>query len=89
MARAALIDLPVGEIMTRWPSTIGVFIDLELHCIGCPISPFHTLVEAADEHGLGADELTAAVEGEIARSEATDSPVSGRRRSAAIGARRR
>ncbi|MBI4922352.1 MAG: DUF1858 domain-containing protein [Devosia nanyangense] len=89
MAGATLIDLSVGEIMTRWPATIGVFIDLELHCIGCPISPFHTLVEAAEEHGLAVETLTDAIEGEIARSGTTDSPASGRRRSAAIGAHRR
>ena len=89
MARDALIDLSVGEIMTRWPATIGVFIDLELHCIGCPISPFHTLVEAAEEHGLAVETLTAAVAGEIARSGTTGNPASGRRRSAAIGGRRR
>lgn len=54
-------DLTVGEIMHRWPSTIGVFIDLQLHCIGCPIGIFHTLADAADEHGVRLEELVAEV----------------------------
>ena len=59
-------DLTVDEIMRRWPSTIGVFIDLQLHCIGCPIGIFHTLSDAAIEHGIGledlADEVSAAID---------------------------
>jgi hybrid cluster-associated redox disulfide protein len=54
-------DLTVREIMLRWPSTIGVFIDLHLHCIGCPIGVFHTLADAAHEHGIELAELVAEV----------------------------
>lgn len=61
-------DLTVGEIMNRWPSTIGVFIDLQLHCIGCPIGMFHTLADAAHEHGVGlaglAAEVSIAIDGD-------------------------
>lgn len=51
-----LVDLSLEEIMSRWPGTIRMFLDRRMHCVGCPIAPFHTLVEAAEEHGL---ELTA------------------------------
>ncbi len=47
-----LVDLSVAEIMSRWPPTIRVFLDRRMHCVGCPIAPFHTLVDAAEEHGL-------------------------------------
>ena len=50
-------DLTVDEIMRQWPSTIGVFIDLQLHCIGCPIGIFHTLPDAALEHGIALEDL--------------------------------
>lgn len=70
MRSGPIIDLSVGEIMANWPSTIRIFIAHRMHCVGCPISPFHTLVDAAEEHHLPTDELVAAIEAEIARGPA-------------------
>lgn len=53
------IDWSVGEIMAAWPQTIGVFIARGLHCVGCPISPFHTASDAALEHGQDEASLVA------------------------------
>ena len=33
----------VDDVMRRWPSTIRVFIDFGMHCVGCPIATFHTV----------------------------------------------
>ncbi|MEQ8399562.1 MAG: DUF1858 domain-containing protein [Roseitalea porphyridii] len=52
-------DLPLDELMARWPETIGVFIDHRLLCIGCLIAPFHTVVDACREHGVDEDTLRA------------------------------
>lgn len=65
MRGGIIIDLSVGEIMARWPSTIRVFIAYRMHCVGCPISPFHTLVDAAEEHRNDLEDLCVAVEAEI------------------------
>lgn len=67
MRRSGLDDLTVAEIMTNWPSTIRLFVAWRLHCVGCPISPFHTLVDAAAEHGREVEGLSAAVAAEIDR----------------------
>jgi hybrid cluster-associated redox disulfide protein len=77
-------DLCVAEIMHRWPSTIGVFIDLHMHCIGCPIGTFHTLADAAEEHGLVLDDLAAEVSAAI-DGETRAGPERVRRRSAEAG----
>lgn len=53
--------LTVGEIMSRWPATIGVFLRYRMNCVGCPISGFHTLVDACDEHELDLDAVLAAL----------------------------
>lgn len=78
-------DLCVSEIMERWPTTIGVFIDYGMHCIGCPIGVFHTLSDAADEHGIPLKvlerEIAAAI-GEATRA----GPARARHRSARAGA---
>lgn len=51
----------VGEVMAAWPATIRVFIDFRMGCIGCPISGFHTVDDACNEHGVDADEFLAAL----------------------------
>jgi len=70
MAGMDLYDLSVGEIMTQWPETIGVFIAFNLHCIGCPIAVFHTLPDAAEEHGSDLGDLMLEIEGAIAGARA-------------------
>jgi len=64
------LDWSVGEIMAEWPQTIRVFLDSGLHCVGCPISPFHSLAEAAAEHGQKFESLEAAVAAVIATARA-------------------
>lgn len=78
-------DLCVAEVMRRWPTTIGVFIDLHMHCIGCPIATFHTLAEAANEHALSLDMLMAEISAAIDEA-TTRGPERVRRRSAPGGA---
>ncbi len=45
-------DLPLSELMSRWPKTIAVFNRHKMLCVGCLISPFHTIVDACAEYGL-------------------------------------
>ena len=42
----------VDEVMQRWPSTVRVFLDFRMHCVGCPIATFHSVEEACSEHGI-------------------------------------
>jgi hybrid cluster-associated redox disulfide protein len=42
----------VDDVMRRWPSTIRVFIEFRMHCVGCPIATFHSVEEACSEHGI-------------------------------------
>lgn len=77
-----LSQLCVADIMSRWPQTITVFMELHMYCVGCPIGIFHTIEDAALEHGLEQAEL-------LARIEAAIGPIpdgDGLRRSAPAGA---
>jgi len=38
--------------MREWPATIRVILDHGLLCVGCPIALFHTVADAAREHGV-------------------------------------
>lgn len=53
--------MSISEIMRFWPSTVRVFLDRGMLCVGCPIGGFHTLANAAFEHGLDLDELELAI----------------------------
>jgi hybrid cluster-associated redox disulfide protein len=45
-------EMTVDSVMHRWPSTIRVFLDFGMHCVGCPIATFHSVDEACTEHGI-------------------------------------
>ncbi len=48
-------DLPLEDLMTRWPETIKVFTRHKMLCVGCMIGPFHTVLDACAEYGLEVD----------------------------------
>ena len=45
-------EMTVDTVMRRWPSTIRVFVDFGMRCVGCPIATFHSVDEACSEHGI-------------------------------------
>lgn len=42
----------VDDIMTRWPTSVSVFLRHRMACPGCVMAPFMTVREAAREYGL-------------------------------------
>lgn len=52
---APAAETAVDEIMRRWPSTIRVFLDFGMRCVGCPIAAFHSIDEACEEHDVNAE----------------------------------
>ena len=52
----------VGDVMNAEPTTIRVFLEFQMGgCVGCPVSAFHTVDDACQEHGLNRDEFLAAL----------------------------
>jgi len=45
-------DQEVDGVMRQWPSTIRVFLEHGMHCVGCPIACFHSVEDACREHGV-------------------------------------
>ena len=48
-------DLPLNELMARWPETIAVFLRHKMLCVGCMVNPFHTVLDACEEYNLSVD----------------------------------
>lgn len=45
-------DMPLQVMFNRWPATASVFLAHRMLCFGCPITPFHTVIDASLEYGL-------------------------------------
>jgi len=45
-------DLPIEDLLAAFPDCVAVFLRHRMLCVGCPITPFHTVVDACAEHGV-------------------------------------
>lgn len=52
-------DLPLSDVMRYWPQTISVFTRHKMLCVGCLISPFHTVIDACAEYHLNEGDFLA------------------------------
>ncbi len=50
-------DSVIGDILDADPSTAPFFLEMGMHCLGCPASRGESLAEACAVHGVSADEL--------------------------------
>ena len=52
-------DMPLADLMTLCPETVPVFLRHRMLCVGCLVSPFHTVFDACSEYGLDHDKFLA------------------------------
>ncbi|HEY8910358.1 MAG TPA: DUF1858 domain-containing protein [Desulfosporosinus sp.] len=52
-------EMTVGEVLRTYPQTVQVFLELGMHCLGCPSSTMESIEGAALTHGKNADDLVA------------------------------
>ena len=50
-------DCLVQDVVERHPQTIAVFAQHGLQCVGCYISPYHTLNDTAREYAMNIEPL--------------------------------
>lgn len=62
-------DMSIDDVMRIWPQTITIILDHDMQCVGCPLAPFHTSVDAAIEHSINIDDLLAALGKGLAAAE--------------------
>lgn len=55
--RTITLDTPMDVVMSRHPEVLPVLLALRIHCIGCPLSSFHSVSDAAIEHSRDPEEL--------------------------------
>lgn len=50
-------DMSIGDILDADRETVPFFLEMGMHCLGCPASRGETVEEACAVHGVNADEL--------------------------------
>lgn len=50
-------DTVIGDILDMDESTAPFFLEMGMHCLGCPASRGESVEEACQVHGVDADEL--------------------------------
>ncbi len=47
----------IGDVLDCDIETAEFFLDIGMHCLGCPASRGESIADACDVHGVDADEL--------------------------------
>lgn len=50
-------DTIIGDILDVCPDAAPLFLEIGMHCLGCPASRGETVEQACMVHGTNADEL--------------------------------
>lgn len=49
----------IGDILDNAPETAPVFLEMGMHCLGCPSARSESVADACAVHGVNADEIVA------------------------------
>ncbi|MCX7614452.1 MAG: DUF1858 domain-containing protein [Clostridiales bacterium] len=52
-------DSLIGEVLAMDTGTARFFMEIGMHCLGCPSAQGESIEEACEVHGTNADELVA------------------------------
>lgn len=50
-------DSIIGDVLDAEPACAPLFLEMGMHCLGCPSARGETIAEACEVHGADADEL--------------------------------
>lgn len=54
-------DMTIGDILDADRETVPFFLEMGMHCLGCPASRGESVEQACMVHGVNADELVAKI----------------------------
>ncbi len=52
-------EMIIGEILDKDPGLAPIFLEMGMHCLGCPASRGESLEQACQVHGQDVDEILA------------------------------
>jgi hybrid cluster-associated redox disulfide protein len=54
-------DSIIGDVLDMNTDTAPFFLEMGMHCLGCPSARGESIAQACDVHGVNADELVAKI----------------------------
>ena len=57
----------IGDILDMDQTTAPYFMEIGMHCLGCPASRGESIADACAVHGTDADELVAKINAHLAK----------------------
>lgn len=66
MAFTVTKDTVIGDILDYDSSTAQFFLEMGMHCLGCPSARGESLAEACMVHGVDPDQLVEKINGHLA-----------------------
>lgn len=62
-------DMTIGDILDAERETVPFFLEMGMHCLGCPASRGESVEQACAVHGVDADELVSKINAFLAEKE--------------------
>lgn len=56
----------IGDVLDKYPQTAELFLEMGMHCLGCPAARGETIEEACQVHSADADALIEKINAKIA-----------------------
>ena len=57
----------IGDVLDAAPDTAVFFLEIGMHCLGCPAARGETIEDACAVHGTDADELIKKINAHLAK----------------------
>ena len=57
MAFSITKDTIIGDILDNAPETAPIFLEIGMHCLGCPSARSESVKDACMVHGVDADDI--------------------------------
>ncbi|MEE1279916.1 MAG: DUF1858 domain-containing protein [Oscillospiraceae bacterium] len=65
MAFTVTKDTIIGDVLDNAPETAPIFLEMGMHCLGCPSARSETIAQACAVHGVNADEIVSKLNASI------------------------
>ncbi len=59
-------DTIIAEVLDNYPQTAALFLEIGMHCLGCPSARGESIEQACAVHGADVDALLAKINAAIA-----------------------
>ena len=68
-------EMPIGDVVQKYPETIPVFLQHGLMCFGCAIARFEDIEQGAVAHGIDVDTLVQDLNAAVAQPSTAAKPA--------------